>query len=222
VSGVHAGEWITLLVGLAAIPGALAAIYRGRVRLVLVVSCGLLAVAGIAVAIVSSLDGGGGATSPQASPSSQASPPSTSKSSEPGTPSPNPTPPVPFDSNATQYRLELQDNTYVDLDTRAVALDDGPNFDVLFLKTGSVSFLGALNSTKLVIVQDQDAYSFQGCAGGTRLQPSSVLLHNVKDNESICVSTHQGAWAALKQDKTVNSTTYDAFVVRVYRKPPGR
>jgi hypothetical protein len=193
---VHAGEWITLLVGLAATPGALAAIYRGRVRLVLVVSCGLLAVAAIAVGIVSSLDGGGGATSPQASPSSRASPPSTSKSSEPGTPSPNPTPPAPFDPNATQYRLDLEERTYVDLDARAVALAPGPNFD-LYL----AGLLRAQNSTKLVIVQDQDAYSFQGCAGGTRLQGSTLWLSDVKDNESICVSTHQGAWAALKRHR---------------------
>lgn len=64
---MKAGEWVALLVGLAAVFGTLAAIYKGRVRHILVAGCALLAVVGVAVGVISSVgkDGGSAQTSPQ-------------------------------------------------------------------------------------------------------------------------------------------------------------
>lgn len=50
----------------------------------------------------------------------------------------------------------------------------------------------------MVVVPDAKATSFEGCNSGTRVVTQQVHLTLLADDESVCVLSDQGAWAAFK------------------------
>jgi hypothetical protein len=205
------GEWLTLLLGAAAIFIGAAAIYQGRTRHVLVAltAASLLAAAGVGV--TSWLVGDTGHPRDQ---ESKASAPSTGSSTSSANSS---SPPPPAEDAADRYVLEFQMRTYVDLDSRAVSLEAGPQYE-LFLED-EFHFLKQ-NGTTIVIVPDAEANSFEGCARGTRIQPGEdFFLLRPEDDESICVKTTEGAWAVMKHDDERSGALYETFHVRIFVAP---
>jgi len=54
------------------------------------------------------------------------------------------------------------------------------------------------DDTTIKLASDAEANSFDGCERATRIQSSVTFLNDLEDDESLCISTGQGAWAALK------------------------
>jgi hypothetical protein len=69
--------------------------------------------------------------------------------------------------------------------------------------------------TRVFIVEDARAVSFDTCAQGTRLQSGRVSLFRFDDDESACIMTDDGAWAAVKVVDTSGSGYY-TFDVKLF------
>ncbi len=125
--------------------------------------------------------------SPEPSPSPSTTP------TDPSTPAPtrNPSTPTPNGD-----RVEIGLNNYFDVDARVSSTkrERGYEFEIV----GGSARLLPLKDVRVVIVKDSQATSFDGCARGTRLVTYQVAFHLLKDDETICVLSNQGAWATLK------------------------
>ena len=201
VAALSAGDWAQLLAAIGALAGGCAMALRGAWKTPLLMACSALLAAAVAVAITSSIG-----DSPAGQPSSSGGSTPTVGTDAPTTPSqaanspnsPGPTGTTgPTESSAPgerRYTLELSDKTHVDLDGPATALEGGPDFEMAL----DFGRLFPSDDTTIKVANDAEAVSFAGCQAATRIQASATHLSEVEDDESLCISTDQGAWVALK------------------------
>jgi hypothetical protein len=148
----------------------------------------------------------GGDTSPLSAPPSPPPPSRTETSTPPlssGPPVPDvsPTAAPPLMPNERRYTLDFGDKTYVDLDSDLASREGGPEYEVELnfgrFFTGGGYYNHAWTGTTVVFIKDSQV-SFVGCSEGTLIQGKVAFLDQVKQDETICVSTNRGAWAAMK------------------------
>lgn len=126
--------------------------------------------------------------SPPASPETKAPVPDFTPSAAP-----------PLQAHEKRYRLDFADRTFVDLDSGLANTDGGPEYEVrlsygrFFTGQSADTWRG----TKIIFLKDSQI-SFNGCSRGTRIQESVAFLNRLAQDESVCISTNRGAWAAMK------------------------
>jgi hypothetical protein len=154
----------------------------------------------------------GDSTSPSTSPTSippQTSAPET-PTLAPSAPSTQPgtlTPPT-----ETATRVTIGDQTFFDLDSKRASTDGGSDYEF------QLSYGRLLPGTGITIkaVADDQATSFANCDAATNIIVDHVWLHSILEDESLCISTDQGAWATLKVADEGASASSTAFDMQVF------
>lgn len=136
---------------------------------------------------------------PAAAPTSTPTPPGSSP--RPETTAPSTASDQPEYGEPSTYQLELSAGTYADLDTGTSTLEGGSGAE--FFYKGDISkeiFFGKdanlYGRSKAALISHQDA-SPQACEQSTRPQAQRVSGYTMKDDDVICLSTSENAWAVL-------------------------
>jgi len=126
---------------------------------------------------------------------------------------------TPLQPGEQRYVLPLSDGTYVDIDSRRTALDSTTVSD-FHLDFGR---LFPEQDVLLKFATDDEATSYQGCDAATRIE-DVAFLGRLERDESVCVQTTEGSWAALKvTDMQPSSSGLGigdvTFAVRLFPEP---
>ncbi|GAB3430193.1 hypothetical protein GCM10027436_02990 [Actinophytocola sediminis] len=146
---------------------------------------------------------------PEAAPTTGGPPAASASSSPPpgGSPRSGITAPVtasdqPEYGDPRTYPLRLSAGVYVDLDTGTATLDGGS--DAEFFYKGDINkeiFFGKdanlYGRSKVALISHQDM-STEACEQSTRPQSQRVSGYFMEDDDVICLSTSEDAWAVLE------------------------
>ncbi|MGH3674087.1 MAG: hypothetical protein ACRDSH_26185 [Pseudonocardiaceae bacterium] len=98
----------------------------------------------------------------------------------------------------------------MDLDSGSASKGGGPEYEVELnfgrFYTARWPNTEAWTGTQIVFINDSRV-SFDGCSQGTLIQGNVAHLEKVEQDQSICVSTNRGAWAAMKIVNAKSSTS---------------
>ncbi len=198
--------WMTAMFAVAALLLTVASFTRDETRKNSAIGCAVFVAAGFAFLVIGTFGGSGATETPGPAGTPLADePPAAGESGSvttTGAPVPDFTPAAepPTLPGERRYTLDFGDNTVVDLDSGlAEKTGDGDSEYEVELDFGRFytekDDLWGGATVKFLATPD---VSFSGCDRATRIQPGVSHLNRMERDDSICVSTNRGAWAAMR------------------------